>query len=416
MDRLKQHIQHHINSMEDIVPEEKVWEKIRERITRKRKTGIVHLLKVAAAACLIVSVCYAVYKAIIHKKEKIRIEKLNTTREQKKKTNKLSIPEQQNKETTNITNTETPDSSATFLDEVLVAKFQPIELRNNGNQIDLYTWNHDKLRIDVPGQSKNQSEQNHEHFGIAIKKIRGKIVIMEDGSTKKIKPSKVVVYIPASSPIHLIDQSGTIRILNDLKALSADLNSSSLTGNTIDTIMLAANYSRIMYKQGSKAYIKGTRIKLMSDRINHLSVDVNYSELSITNADSLSGTSVSSAISASNVRNTVLKMNYGQYAFSRIMNSVKISAYRGAIQIGAFNPDASVIDIEGNFTELYINTSELNNYTFAIHNATKPFELPARVRNSKPAESDSFKRYSTSNAGNKTTFNLRCPGCNIFLK
>jgi hypothetical protein len=249
------------------------------------------------------------------------------------------------------------------------------DIDNKYGDIDIRTWNEDRVAIDVVIRVSGNNESDvvkrlntiNVEFNAAQSKVSAKTVFGRfSGKTSKMQVN-YVVYIPQMGGLNIDNQYGNITMGKINGPAEIDLDYGNLH---IDELNHITNEVELSYSKASKiGYIKSGELSpqystvtigkagilkiesqystLNIDDIEQAGFDIDYGKFNVKNADKLSGTA-----------------DYVQTSIGTIHNILNITANYGNIRIGDFGKTAKNVAINSNYTSITIPGGSGVDYDF----------------------------------------------------
>ena len=329
---------------------------------------------------------------------------------------------------------------------VSLNKISPIKISSSNRNINVISWNDDKVKIvfeGVPATKSSDIDENMEKLGVTVHQLGNNFNIMikegdyssinsmndfdrDDESLKtsnsnaktaiphKLKEKKSIsIYIPQGNKLKIDSHYGNIDFKNYFPELNLDITNGSVEADSIGSLHLSskyANFSAIDIEHAEVDFINGN---FTVNNINTAEMDTKYSTIEITTIKDISISSTNDEYILDEVNEIKAAKNYGNFRIGKLVRNIEFSGTNSEVKVRNIAATVSNIMIDDKYADIRIPLKSIKNfkikYTGPYSNINALFDIQ------KEGGDEDFR--FTSNCGSQsmgsTKIDMKCIHCNV---
>lgn len=329
------------------------------------------------------------------------------------------------------------EKSKTISKNFTVNKNATLYINNKYGNVNVTTWNENRIEIDVKITVKGNDLKNVDKKLNAINilfeasndlvEARTKIESIKSnwslwGSNDINYKINYFVKMPITNNADLNNKYGAIEI--DKLEGKANLNCDY--GNiNVDELLNDSNTINLDYCGGSEInFMKSGNInidysKLHIEKSESLNINADYSTVKIGRSNNVKFNSDYGSIAVSDIANITGSSDYASIKIGNLRKNLKINTDYGSIKVSNIIKGFNNITIDGSYASIKLGTSSNNNFNFMIDLGYAGFNYPENNVNLFKSIKKTTKKYYEGTFGNgnsKSTINIKSRYGGVSLK
>ncbi|MFD0963738.1 hypothetical protein [Pseudofulvibacter geojedonensis] len=269
-----------------------------------------------------------------------------------------------------------------FQHEVSVSKNAIVEISNKFGDVNVTSWNQEKVKIDVKVSVNGDDKE------LVLKKLNS-ITINFSGDANRVKAETMfndlknrwgkgkklnfdityVVKLPKSNSVNIENKYGNIYLdeLDGNAIISCSYGDVSLEALNGNDNMVKMNYSggsEIKYIKNGK--IKGNYNTYKIGKAGDLQINTGYTKTSIGKANTIIYDGNYGGLNIDEIENLTVDANYLGLKLKKLLSKLKFDGNYGLVRIDDIEKTVEKIDVDSNYSKVLLKYSEGANFDFDL--------------------------------------------------
>ncbi len=333
--------------------------------------------------------------------------------------------------------------------EISVSKNAQIKISNTSRNLNIISWNEDKVKVVITGYSKVDAasiEDKLEKLGITIRQLgtmlnisikegdysnvsinenginieseEGTVVIdsvhgmkIEKSSVKK----SITMYVPQSSKLGVNSKYGNVSFKNEFKQLNLDITNGNADLEKVGSLLLTSKYANFTGGDIEDAEIDFINGNLTINNLNKGELDTKYSNVEIAAVKTISFSSTNDEYELDEAADVKGTKNYGNFRIGKLTGAIEMMGTNADIKIRNVAASVTSIKFDDKYADIKVPLKSLKNYSVKFAGAYSTVYANFDIVNREGGD-DNFKFVANVGNGTSTKIEMKCINCTVDIK
>jgi hypothetical protein len=288
--------------------------------------------------------------------------------------------------------------------EMSATKGSVIHIDNQSRNLEIRTWPQDKVKITATiivnsdNKDKNDADAMAE-AGVQVKAMTTKIDIkvrsgsgcgcgsgvtywngsgyspgiawsgsgsgndlFDDGKPKS-KTSLLIVYIPEGAKLDIDNKSKDVKLMNNIKSLTMDVESSRVDGKDVNELKIISKHSNFSFGNIEDAELEMQNDHFSAFSIARADIDSRYTNFEYETGTSIMLRSQNDEIEVGELGSIDGRKNYGNFRINKLLKSINLEGANSDIKIKSMSADVELVKIINSYGDIRLPVKNLTNYS-----------------------------------------------------
>jgi len=333
--------------------------------------------------------------------------------------------------------------------EIIVSKNSQVKISSNNRNINVVSWNEDKVKVVVAGYTKLNAasiDEKLEKLGITIHQLGmmlnisikegdySNVSINENGinieseegtviidSVNGVKIEKsglkksITIYVPKNSKLGVNSKYGNVNFKNEFRQLNLDVTNGNVDLEKASSLMLTSKYANFTGGDIGEAEIDFINGNFTVNNIDNGTLDTKYSNVEITTAKVINFSSTNDEYEMDEVGEVKGTKNYGNFRIGKLTGSIEMAGTNADIKVRNVAASVTNIKFDDKYADIRMPLKALKNYSVKFAGAYSTVYANFDIIN-KEGGDDNFKFSANVGSGANTKIDIKCINCTVDMK
>ncbi len=303
---------------------------------------------------------------------------------------------------------ETPVKTREVTAEMAATKGGTIHIDNQSRDLEIRTWPQDKVKvvatiiINTDNKDQNDAEAMAE-AGVQIKMMTTKIDIkvrsgsgcgcgsnsynwngygtnlegvvwngsgsgdniagFAESDKPKLKTRLLIVYVPESAKLDIDSKSKDIKLMNNIKSLTMDVENSRVDGKDVAELKIISKHCNFSFANIEEAELEMQNDHFSAFAIANADIDSRYTNIEYETGTRLMLRSQNDEIEVAELGVLEGRKNFGNFRINKLLKSINLEGANSDIKIKSMSADVEQVKIINSYGDIRLPVKNLTNYS-----------------------------------------------------
>jgi len=333
--------------------------------------------------------------------------------------------------------------------EYSVSKNCQVKISSTSRNINLISWNEDKVKVVVTGYTKVDAasiEDKLEKLGITIHQLGAMLninlkegeysnvsinenginieseegtVVIDTLNGVKIEKSNskksITIFVPQHSKLGVNSKYGNLSFKNEFKQLNLDITNGNVDAEKVGSLMLTSKYANFTAGDIEEAEVDFINGNFTINNINKAELDTKYSNVEITSVKTVTFSSTNDEYELDEAGEVKGTKNYGNFRIGKLTESIELFGTNADIKIRNVATTVTSVKFDDKYADIRLPLKALKNYSVKFAGAYSTVYANFDIINREGGD-ENYKFSAIVGNVSGTKIDMKCINCTVDLK